>query len=206
MSRKLGRATAGIATTAALAAAVTMTAAGTASAATTNYSTGDITLSCGFPAIGQQPVTLKASFDAPDSAAPGTVITPANVKATATISATLHTLLTNLGYNGIDGKANANVTTVGLTPASASLSNLDIPSQTYPPGGSLVVNIDQTGASIPSFTVSGASGTQATVTIGGTFTAPVNLHKTNGSAPTPWTFNCTVKSGATAFSPSMPIT
>ncbi|GAA1983722.1 DUF6801 domain-containing protein [Amycolatopsis minnesotensis] len=202
MSRKLGRA---IAVSAAVAAAVSMSVVGTASAATTiTYKTGDTNLSCSFPLIGNQPVLLKAQFDAPDAVSTGNVITPANVKATATISAALHNTLTNLGYNGVQGHADAQVTSVGLSPSPAALANLTIPTQTYPAGGAIDVNINDTGATIPAFTVTGAAGTQASVTLSGTFNAPIELLKTAGGS-TPWTMKCTIKSGTPAFSPNVTI-
>lgn len=129
MSRRLGKMSAGVATTAVVMGAVAVLTAGTASAAVVPFTTGTVAYSCNFPNIGQQQLDVKAGFTAPDSVASGSSVTPASVTGTATISSNIHALLNAGNYDGVRGKANVPVTITNATPASATVGNLDVPTQ-----------------------------------------------------------------------------
>lgn len=215
MPRRL-KLSAGIAMAGTVMGAVLVLMAGTASAATVNYHTGPATgpnvpvsYSCNFPAIGQQQLDVSASFDGPSTVASGATATPSNVLGTATISATIHALLNAAGYDGVQGKANVPITATNATPASATVSNLNVPIQIFSPyvAGPLTINIAQdSGTTVPTLTA-GTPGS-ASVSIGTTLTAPLQFHKASGSW-TPWTFNCTVKTSPVQnrlFTPSITVT
>lgn len=207
MSRRLGKFSAGVAATGVVFGAVAVLTAGTA-AAVTPYATGTVAYMCNFPGIGQQQLDVKASFDGPDSVASGATVTPSTVTGTATINATINALLNAANYDGVRGKANMPITVTNATPASATVSQLDVPTQINPyVPGSRTFNIAQdVGTTVPTLTA-GTPGS-AVVSLGTTFNAALDFHKKDGSW-TPWTFNCTVKNTNPAqvrtFNPPIPI-
>ncbi|MFD5096236.1 DUF6801 domain-containing protein [Amycolatopsis thailandensis] len=208
MSRRLGKLSAGVATTSIVMGAVAVLTAGTALAATT-YATGTVAYMCNFPAIGQQQLDVKAQFDGPASVASGGTFTPSNISGTATISATINALLNSANYDGVRGKVNMPVTVTNATPASATVTNLDVPTQINPyvPGTRTFNIVQATGTGVPTFTA-GTPGS-ATASLGTAISAPLEFHKKDGSW-TAWSFNCTVKNTNPAqnraFSPAVPIT
>lgn len=213
MSRRIGRITTKVATATAIAGAVALLAAGTASASPVTYQAGvptAVTYTCTFPGISAQPVAVTAHLDAPNSVATGSVTTPSNVGGTASISATVHTLLTAVGYDGIRGKANVPVTAVGGTLSNSGVAaNLNIPQVIYPTGGGITVNISQDGGStIPTFTA-GPAGS-ATLSLGNTLTAALEFHKKSTDTWTSFGMTCSLKVVSppqnVAFSPSITIT
>ncbi|MCU1686450.1 MAG: hypothetical protein JWQ81_7189 [Amycolatopsis sp.] len=213
MSRRIGRISTKVATATAIAGAVALLGAGTASASTVTYQAGvptAVTYTCTFPGISAQPVAVTAHLDAPDSVATGSVTTPANVGGTASISATVHTLLTAVGYDGIRGKANVPVTGTGGTLSNGGVAaNLNVPQAIYPTGGGITVTISQdAGSTIPAFTA-GAPGS-ATLSLGTPLSAALEFHKKSANTWTAFTMNCTLKVTSpaqnTAFSPSITIT
>jgi hypothetical protein len=191
MSRRLGKFSAGVATTGIVFGAVAVLTAGTA-LAVTPHATGSVAYMCNFPGIGQQQLNVQASFDTPGPVASGGTVTPSNVAGTATISATINALLNAANYDGVRGKANMPVTVTNATPASATVTQLDVPTQVNPyVPGARTFNIAQDGGTtVPTFTA-GAPGS-AVVSLGTTFNAALDFHKKDGTW-TAWTFNCTVK-------------
>ncbi|HET6286642.1 MAG TPA: DUF6801 domain-containing protein [Amycolatopsis sp.] len=208
MSRRLGKLSAGVATTAVVMGAVAVLTAGTA-AALAPYSTGKVAYMCNFPAIGQQQLDVTAKFDGPASVASGGAFTPSNISGTATISATINALLNSANYDGVRGKVNMPVTVTNATPASATVTNLDVPTQINPyvPGTRTFNILQDAGTGVPTFTA-GTPGS-ATASLGTTINAPLDFHKKDGSWTT-WNFNCTVKNTNPAqnraFSPAITIT
>ncbi|MEV7555311.1 DUF6801 domain-containing protein [Amycolatopsis sp. NPDC089917] len=208
MSRRLGKLSAGVATTGIVMGAVAVLTAGTALAATT-YATGSVAYMCNFPGIGQQQLDVKAQFDGPTSIASGATATPSNISGTATINATINALLNAANYDGVRGKANMPITITNATPASATVTNLDVPTQINPyvPGPRSFNIVQAAGTGVPTFTA-GAPGS-ATASLGTTINAPLDFHKKDGTW-TAWNFNCTVKNTNPAqnraFSPAIPIT
>jgi hypothetical protein len=211
MSR-LSRLSAGIATTATAIGAIAVLTAGTAAAATITYTAGGtagITYNCTFPGISPQPVAITAHLDAPDTVAHGTTVTPANVGGTATISATVHALLTAVGYDGIRGVATVPVTASAGTLSQPSATGLNIPEVIYPTGGPITVNISQVAtSSIPNWTAPSSAGT-ATLSLTSGLSANLQFHKKSANTWSPWTMNCTLKATSpaqnTAFSPSITV-
>lgn len=208
MSRRLGRFSAGVATTGIVFGAVAVLTAGTA-AAVTPYATGSVAYMCNFPGIGQQQLNVAASFDGPDSVASGATATPSNVAGTATISATINALLNAANYDGVRGKANMPITATNATPASATVTQLNVPEQISPyVPGTKTFNIAQdAGTTVPTLTA-GTPGSSV-VSLGTTFNAALDFHKKDGTW-TAWTFNCTVRTTNPpqnrAFSPAIPVT
>jgi hypothetical protein len=188
MFRTIGRLSA---TTGIVFGAVALLTAGTASAAV-EHKTGTVAYMCNFPGIGQQQLDVTAAFTGPDSVAAGGTATPADVKGTATISATINALLNAANYDGVRGKANVPVTVTNATPASSTVTALDVPEQINPyvPGPRTFNIAQDTGTVVPTLTA-GTAGT-ATVSLGPTFSATLDFHKKDGTW-TPWTFNCTLK-------------
>ncbi|GAB3157226.1 DUF6801 domain-containing protein [Amycolatopsis sp. NPDC004378] len=211
MSR-LSRLSAGIATTATAIGAIAVLTAGTAAAATVTYTAGGtagLTYNCTFPGISPQPVAITAHLDAPDTVAAGSTVTPANVGGTATISATVHSLLTAVGYDGIRGNATVPVTASAGTLSQPSASGLDIPEVIYPTGGPITVVISQVAtSSIPNWTAPATAGS-ATLSLTSGLSANLEFHKKSTGAWSPWTMNCTLKVTSpaqnTAFSPSITV-
>ncbi|MCR6484825.1 hypothetical protein M8542_18510 [Amycolatopsis sp. OK19-0408] len=211
MSR-LSRLSAGFATTATAIGAIAVLTAGTAAAATVTYAAGGsagLTYNCTFPGISPQPVAITAHLDAPDTVVHSTTVTPANVGGTATISATVHSLLTAVGYDGIRGKATVPVTASAGTLSQPSASGLDIPQVIYPTGGPITVVISQdSGSSIPNWTAPSSAGS-ATLSLTSGLSANLEFHKKSTGAWSPWTMNCTLKVTSpaqnTAFSPSITV-
>ncbi|MEU9687702.1 DUF6801 domain-containing protein [Amycolatopsis japonica] len=208
MSRRLGKLSAGVATTGIVLGAVAVLTAGTAAAATT-YATGTVAYMCNFPGIGQQQLDVKANFTGPDSVAAGGTFTPASVGGSATINATINALLNAANYDGVRGKANMPVTVTNASPASATVTNLDVPTQINPyvPGPRTFNIVQDAGTGVPTFTA-GTAGS-ATASLGTTINAPLDFHKKDGTWTT-WNFNCTVKNTNPAqnraFSPAIPVT
>ncbi|UOZ10788.1 DUF6801 domain-containing protein [Amycolatopsis sp. WQ 127309] len=211
MSR-LSRLSAGIATTATAIGAIAVLTAGVASAATITYAAGGaagLTYNCTFPGISPQPVAIKAQLNAPDVVVHGTTITPTAVGGTAAISATVHSLLTAVGYDGIRGTATVPVTASSGTLSSGSASGLNIPQVIYPTGGGITVNISQVAtSSIPNWTAPAAAGS-ATLSLTSGLTANLEFHKKSTNTWSPWTMNCTLKVTSPAqnlaFSPSITV-
>ncbi|MEA5364054.1 DUF6801 domain-containing protein [Amycolatopsis sp., V23-08] len=211
MSR-LSRLSAGIATTATAIGAIAVLTAGVASAATITYTAGGtagITYNCTFPGISPQPVAITAHLDAPDTVAHGTSVTPSNVGGTATISATVHSLLTAVGYDGIRGNATVPVSVSAGTLSQPSATGLNIPEVIYPTGGAITVVISQVAASsIPTYTAPATAGT-ATLSLTSGLSANLEFHKKSNNTWSPWTMNCTLKVTSpaqnTAFSPSITV-
>ncbi|MEV6642867.1 DUF6801 domain-containing protein [Amycolatopsis sp. NPDC051371] len=212
MSR-LSRLSAGFATTATAIGAIAVLTAGTAAAATATYTAGGtagITYNCTFPGISPQPVAITAHLDAPDSVAAGSSVTPDNVGGSATISATVHALLTAVGYDGIRGIATVPVTVDAGTLSQPAATGLNIPEVIYPTGGPITVNISQVAtSSIPTWTAPATAGS-ATLSLTSGLSANLEFHKKSTGAWSPWTMNCTLKvtnpAQNTAFSPSIPVT
>ncbi|WP_410659783.1 DUF6801 domain-containing protein [Amycolatopsis sp. lyj-112] len=208
MSRRLGKLSAGVATTGIVFGAVAVLTAGTAAAAT-NYATGSVAYMCNFPGIGQQQLDVKANFVGPDSVAAGGTATPASVGGTATINATINALLNAANYDGVRGKANMPITATNATPAASTVTQLDVPTQINPyvPGSRTFNILQDAGTGVPTLTA-GTPGS-AVVSLGTTFNAALDFHKKDGSW-TAWTFNCTVKNTNPAqnraFNPAIPIT
>ncbi|VVJ19971.1 Uncharacterised protein [Amycolatopsis camponoti] len=211
MSR-LSRLSAGIATTATAIGAIAVLTAGTAAAATVTYTAGGtagLTYNCTFPGISPQPVAIKAQLDAPDSVATSTVVTPANVGGSATITATVHALLTAVGYDGIRGTATVPVTASAGTLSQPAATGLNIPEVIYPTGGPITVNISQVAtSSIPDWTAPATAGS-ASLSLTSGLSANLEFHKKSTGAWAPWTMNCTLKVTSpaqnTAFSPSITV-
>jgi len=211
MSR-LSRLSAGIATTATAIGAIAVLTAGVASAATVTYTAGGttpVTYNCTFPGISPQPVAVVAHLDAPDVVPNSTTVTPANVGGSATITATVHTLLTAVGYDGIRGTATVPVAASSGTLSQPSATGLNIPEVIYPTGGPITVNIAQVAtSSIPNWTAPSAAGS-ATLSLTSSLSAALEFHKKSTGAWTPWTMNCTLKATSpvqnTAFSPSITV-
>src|SRR3954469_9187746 len=211
MSR-LSRLSAGIATTATAIGAIAVLTAGVASAATVTYTAGGttpVTYNCTFPGISPQPVAVVAHLDAPDVVPNSTTVTPANVGGSATITATVHALLTAVGYDGIRGTATVPVAASAGTLSQPSATGLNIPEVIYPTGGPITVNIAQVAASsIPNWTAPSAAGS-ATLSLTSSLSAALEFHKKSTGAWTPWTMNCTLKATSpvqnTAFSPSITV-
>ncbi|KFZ80456.1 hypothetical protein ED92_24170 [Amycolatopsis sp. MJM2582] len=208
MSRRLGKLSAGVATTGIVLGAVAVLTAGTAAAATT-YATGTVAYMCNFPGIGQQQLDVKANFVGPDSVASGGTATPSSVGGTATINATINALLNAANYDGVRGKANMPITATNATPTSATVTNLDVPTQINPyvPGPRSFNIVQDAGTGVPTLTA-GAPGS-GVISLGTTINAPLDFHKKDGTW-TAWNFNCTVKNTNPAqnraFSPAIPIT
>ncbi|WP_410633703.1 DUF6801 domain-containing protein [Amycolatopsis sp. cmx-4-83] len=211
MSR-LSRLSAGIATTATAIGAIAVLTAGTAAAATITYTAGGtagITYNCTFPGISPQPVAITAHLDAPNSVVHSTSVTPSNVGGTATISATVHSLLTAVGYDGIRGTATVPVAVSAGTLSQPSATGLNIPQVIYPTGGPITVNISQVAtSSIPTYTAPATAGT-ATLSLTSGLSANLEFHKKSTNTWSPWTMNCTLKVTSpaqnTAFTPSITI-
>ncbi|WP_414942102.1 DUF6801 domain-containing protein [Amycolatopsis sp. cmx-11-51] len=181
---------------------------GQASAAT-SHATGTVVHLCGFPMIGQQPLDITARFDSPGPVAAGGTFTPAAIAGTATFNA-IHnaTIFSAANYDGLRGKVTAPLTTTNTTPASATVTGLDMPEQITPyvPGPRTVGFTQNAATIVPTFTA-GAPG-EATVALGTTFKLEVDFHKRDGTW-TPWTLNCTVKNTDPAqnraFAPAIPV-
>ncbi|WP_326947015.1 MULTISPECIES: DUF6801 domain-containing protein [unclassified Amycolatopsis] len=211
MSR-LSRLSAGIATTATAIGAIAVLTAGVASAATITYTAGGstpVTYNCTFPGISPQPVTVVAHLDAPSSVVHSTSVTPTNVNGTATISATVHSLLTAVGYDGIRGTASVPVSVSSGTLSQPAATGLNIPQVIYPTGGAITVNIAQVAtSSIPTYTAPAAAGT-STLSLTSSLSAALEFHKKSTGAWTPWAMSCTLKVTSpaqnTAFSPSITV-
>ncbi|WP_370971620.1 DUF6801 domain-containing protein [Amycolatopsis sp. cg9] len=211
MSR-LSRLSAGIATTATAIGAIAVLTAGTAAAATVTYAAGGtagITYNCTFPGISPQPVAITAHLDAPDVVVHGTTVTPSNVGGTATISSTVHSLLTAVGYDGIRGTATVPVTASAGTLSQPSATGLNIPEVIYPTGGAITVNISQVAtSSIPNWTAQATAGS-ATLSLTSGLSANLEFHKKSTNTWSAWTMNCTLKVTSpaqnTAFSPSITV-
>jgi hypothetical protein len=209
MSPKLSKLSAGVMTTGALVGVGILLASGTASAAIVPYQTGTVSYNCNFPAIGQRPLAVTAAFNAPDSVPAGTAVTPSGITGTASITSAIHALLNAANYDGVRGKANVPVTTTNATPASATVTNIDVPTQIYSPyvAGPLTFNLAQdAGTGVPTLTPTAAGS--STVSIGTSITAPLEFHKKDGTW-TPWNFTCTVAASPVqnrAFSPSLAVT
>lgn len=211
MSR-LSRLSAGFATTATAIGAIAVLTAGTAAAATTTYTAGGtagLTYNCTFPGVSPQPVGITAHLDAPDVVPAGTTVTPANVGGTATISSTVHALLTAVGYDGIRGDATVPVAASAGTLSQPSASGLDIPEVIYPAGGAITVVISQdAGSSIPDWTAPASAGS-ATLSLTSGLSANLEFHKKSTGVWSPWTMNCTLKvtnpAQDTSFSPSITV-
>ncbi|SEP51448.1 DUF6801 domain-containing protein [Amycolatopsis saalfeldensis] len=193
--------------------AIAVLTAGTAAAATTVYSAGTdpnpaITYTCTFPGIPAQPVTVTAHLSAPDTVPSGTTITPTDVGGTATVSATVHALLTAVGLDGIRGSATVPVTATSGTLSQPAATGLDIPETIYPAGGPITVIISQVPtSSIPNYTA-GPAGT-ATLKLGTPISAALQFHKASDGSWSNWTMNCTLKAQSpaqnTSFTPDLNI-
>jgi hypothetical protein len=213
MSRRLKNFSVRAAMTGVAVGAIAVLAAGTASATTVTYQAGvptPVIYNCTFPGISAQPVNITAHLDAPSSVPHGTTITPTNVGGTAGISATVHTLLTAVGYDGIRGTATVPVSASSGTLSAPAASGLNIPQVIYPTGGAITVNISQVATStIPTYTAPAAAGT-ATLKLGTPITAQLEFHKTSTGAWTAFTMTCNLKVTSpvqnTAFSPNLSIT
>ncbi|MFJ1763484.1 DUF6801 domain-containing protein [Amycolatopsis sp. NPDC088138] len=211
MSR-LSRLSAGIATTATAIGAIAVLTAGVASAATVTYTAGGttpVTYNCTFPGISPQPVAVVAHLDAPDVVAHGTTVTPSNVGGTATITATVHALLTAVGYDGLRGTASVPVSASSGTLSQPAATGLNIPETIYPTGGAITVNIGQVAtSSIPNWTAPSAAGS-STLSLTSSISAALEFHKKSTGAWTPWAMSCTLKVTSpaqnTAFSPSITV-
>lgn len=181
---------------------------GPASAAT-SHTTGTVVYLCSFPMIGQQPLDITARFDSPGPVAAGGTFTPAAIAGTATFSA-IHnaTIFSAANYDGLRGKVSAPLTATNTTPASATVTGLDLPEQIAPyvPGPRTFVFTQIGATAVPAFTT-GAPG-EATFALGITFKLAVDFHKRDGTW-TPWTLNCTVKNTNPAqnraFAPAIPV-
>ncbi|WP_410621222.1 DUF6801 domain-containing protein [Amycolatopsis sp. cmx-8-4] len=211
MSR-LSRLSAGIATTATAIGAIAVLTAGVASAATITYTAGGttpVTYNCTFPGISPQPVAVVAHLDAPSSVVHSTTVTPSNVNGTATISSTVHSLLTAVGYDGIRGTASVPVSASSGTLSQPAATGLNIPQVIYPTGGAITVNIAQVAtSSIPNWTAPSAAGT-ATLSLTSSLSAALEFHKKSTNTWTPWAMSCTLKATSpvqnTSFSPSITV-
>jgi len=181
--------------------AIAVLTAGTASAATVTYSAGPSQYSCTFPSIPAQKVQIAAHFDGPDTIAVNGTATPVNVGGSASITATVHALLTAAGYDGIRGTADVPITVDNGSLSPSDASGLQIPQQIYPAGGGITVNISQTSSSvIPVYTAPGSAGT-VTFTLGTSITAALEFHRPSTNTWTPWNMTCTAAAGPD-FSPS----
>ncbi|HEV7978970.1 DUF6801 domain-containing protein [Amycolatopsis sp.] len=209
MSRKLSKLSAGVMTTGALVGVGLMLASGTASAVDIPYQTGTVSYTCNFPAIGQRPLAVTAAFNAPDSVPAGTPVTPSGITGTASISSAIHALLNAANYDGVRGKADVPVTITNATPASATVTAVDVPTQIASPyvPGPLTFNLAQdAGTGVPALTPTAAGS--STLSLGSTITAPLEFHKKDGTW-TPWSFTCNVATSPVqnkAFSPSLAVT
>ncbi|MFK0247659.1 DUF6801 domain-containing protein [Amycolatopsis azurea] len=181
---------------------------GQASAAV-SHETGTVVYMCSFPMIGQQPLDITTRFDSPGTATAGGAITPAAISGTATFNA-IHnaTIFSAANYDGLRGKVSAPVTATNATPASATVTGLDLPAQITPyvPGPRTFVFTQTAATVVPSFTA-GTPG-EATFALGMNFKLEVDFHKRDGTW-TPWTLNCTVKitnpAQNRAFAPAIPV-
>src|ERR1044072_3074948 len=92
-------------TTVSCAAAMAVPMAGPAAAATVTYETGAVVNTCDLlPGVTPQAATLVARFDAPDSVASGTTITPDGVGGVLRFGEGPHAILTAYGYDGLRGR------------------------------------------------------------------------------------------------------
>ncbi|MFI9453964.1 DUF6801 domain-containing protein [Amycolatopsis sp. NPDC052450] len=188
--------------------AASLLTVGQASAAT-SHTTSTVTYLCGFPMIGQQPLDITAKFDSPGPVSAGGSFTPAAIAGTAAFSA-LHnaTIFSAANYDGLRCKVKAPVTATNATPASATVTGLDLPAQITPyvPGPRTVGFSQDAATAVPVFTA-GAPG-QATFALGTTFELEVEFHKRDNTW-TPWTLGCTVKNTNPAqnraFAPAIPV-
>lgn len=179
----------------ALALAAGVLGTGTASAATITYRVGPATpaiYSCTFPGISAQPFSYTVSMDAASPIPLGVPVTPTNITAAATMSTSMHTVLTSNGYDGVRGKADLSVTAVGGTLSAPAITSLNVPTVIWPHGGPATVSMLQdSGSSIPSLTI-GTPG-QATVSLGTTSTLRLDFHRNTTDGWVPFTVNCGLK-------------
>jgi hypothetical protein len=163
------------------------------------------TYRCTFPGVPQQDVAITATLTAPESLPAGSSTVPTSVGGTATISSTVHALLTAVGYDGIRGLATVPVTAASGT-VSGPATGLEIPEVIYPTGGPITVNINQVAtSSIPTYTAPASAGTD-TLTLGTPITAALQFHKKSNNTWTSWNMVCTPKTTAPAFTPGLVIT
>lgn len=180
-----------------------MVLAGVASADTAYNAAG--TYRCTFPGVPQQDVAITATLTGPDSLPANGTAVPTNVGGTATITATVHALLTAVGYDGIRGLATVPVTAARGS-VSGPASGLEIPEVIYPTGGPITVNINQVAtSSIPTYTAPSTAGAD-TLTLGTPISAALQFHKKSNNTWANWTMVCTPKTTAPNFSPDFSIT
>jgi hypothetical protein len=136
------------------AAVMAVSMAGPAAAATATYRTGAVVNTCDLlPGVTPQPATITARFDAPDSVASGTTVTPAGVGGVVRFEAGPHAILTAYGYDGFRGRVDLGLAATGATLSGPSATGLTVPEQIHPAGGALEVLFGQEpGAVVPSLT------------------------------------------------------
>jgi hypothetical protein len=197
-------------TTVSCAAAMAVPMAGPASAATFTYQTGPVLNACTLlPGVTPQPGTMTTRFDAPDSVASGTTITPAGAGGGVRFEAGPHAILTAYGYDGFRGHVDLGLAATGATFSGPSVTGLTVPEQIHPAGGAFEMLFEQRpGAVVPSLTA-GAPGS-ATVKVTTTATFTLEVHRKADGVWNPWTMTCTIKvtnpPQNPAFSPSIPVT
>ncbi|ADJ43577.1 hypothetical protein AMES_1753 [Amycolatopsis mediterranei S699] len=197
-------------TTVSCAAAMAVPMAGPASAATVTYQTGPVINACDLlPGVTPQPGTMTTRFDAPDSVASGTTVTPAGVGGGVRFEAGPHAILTAYGYDGFRGHVDLGLSATGATLSGPSATGLTVPEQIYPAGGAFEIQFEQgPGAVVPSLTA-GPPGT-ATVKVTTTATFTLEVHKKSTGVWNPWTMTCNIRvtnpPQNPEFSPSIPVT
>jgi len=190
--------------------AMAVSMAGPASAATVTYQTGPVLNACTLlPGVTPQPGTMTTRFDAPDSVAAGTTVTPSGVRGGVRFEAGPHAILTAYGYDGFRGHVDIGVAATGAAFSGPTVTGLTVPEQIYPTGGAFEIQFEQgPGAVVPSLTA-GAPGS-ATVQVTTTATFTFEVHRKADGLWNPWTMTCNVKvtnpPQNPAFSPSIPVT
>jgi len=197
-------------TTVSCAAAMAVSTAGPASAATVTYQTGAVLTTCDlFAGITPQPATLETRFDAPDSLAAGTTVTPAGVSGVLQFGEGPHAYLTAFGYDGFRGHVDLGLAATGATLSGPVAGGLTVPEQIFPAGGVLPVQFGQEpGAVVPSLTAGAPGAATVRVTTPATFTLEVHQKATGVWKPRTMTCNIKVTNPPQnpAFSPSIPVT
>ncbi|WP_199439892.1 DUF6801 domain-containing protein [Umezawaea beigongshangensis] len=186
---RLRSAVAGLAVTAAVAAAVGFTGAGTALAAT---ATIDLSYRCPFPLIGTQDVAVEiVAEQLPDSAVAGEETPAVQVTATATVPASATAGLSLVGARTIGGTATATTAVDNAGTPQSVVADLVVPSTPVPSSGAFDV-VATGGTPAVTFAVAGPT----TIDVGN-FSTTLTPRRADGSLTGLGTFtsNCTLRPG-----------
>ncbi|SFO80901.1 hypothetical protein SAMN05421810_10121 [Amycolatopsis arida] len=187
--------------------------AGTAQAAEVTYESQTLRYICTYPLIGNDILDVKFQFQAPESVPSGGTVQPHDIVATATVPASVVSLLYYVGgIDGVRGTADGGVTVTNGSPTDVDISDLRIDEQfvSDPDSDFTVIAHQDAGTVVPTITA-GEPGTLG-ADMGSFFAATVDFHYMNTNPPSwqgPESFECDLDTSIpqdTSFTPDMTVT